>query len=92
MPSIDIYHGHDLDHERARAIVGDVACDMQQKYATSNRWENDTLHFSRPGIDGRIRIKSGQIHVQARLGILFGAMKPIIEREIERILDEKFRA
>lgn len=90
MPSIDICRGHDLSKERARNVVDDVACEMQRKYATRNSWENDTLHFSRPGIEGQIRIEDGQIHVHARLGLLFGAMKSVIEGEIERAIDERF--
>lgn len=92
MPSIDICRGHDLGNQRARTIVDDVANEMQQKFATTNHWQDDTLHFSRPGIEGQICIEDGQIHVQARLGLLFGAMKSVIEREIERTLDEKFLA
>ncbi|MDN5924327.1 MAG: polyhydroxyalkanoic acid system family protein [Xanthomonadales bacterium] len=92
MASIDILRCHDLDHAHARAIVDAMAEEMQQKYATSHQWQADTLHFNRPGIDGQIRIEQGQIHVQARLGLLFSAMKPIIEREIEHTLNERFRA
>lgn len=90
MSCIDICRGHGLGHECARAIVDDVAAEMRQKFATDNHWQEDTLHFSRPGINGQIRIEDGQVHFHAQLGLLFGAMKPVIEREIERALDERF--
>ena len=37
---------------------------------------------------GRITLAGGEIRVRAQLGLLMGALKPVIEREIERRLDE----
>ena len=50
----------------------------------------DILDFTRSGIDGRIALLPGQVHVTAQLGFLLGAMKGPIEAEIRRVLDERF--
>ena len=46
------------------------------------------LARERSGIKGRIAVSKDSLHVRAELGFLMGAMKPLIEREIERLLDE----
>jgi putative polyhydroxyalkanoate system protein len=90
MASIDIRHAHSLPAARARAAVEEVAEKLGRKFGLQYRWEGDTLHFLRPGVDGRIELLPRQLHVSARLGLLFSAMKGSIEAEIRRYLDERF--
>ena len=91
MPSIDIKHGHSLPAARARKAVEEVVVKLGKKFGLDYRWEGDTLHFARSGVDGRIRLLPKQLHVTAQLGFLFAAMKGPIEAEIKRYLDERFR-
>jgi putative polyhydroxyalkanoate system protein len=90
MASIDIRHAHSLPAAGARAAVEEVAAKLGRKFGLQYRWEGDTLHFLRPGVDGRIELLPRQLHVSARLGLLFSAMKGPIEAEIRRYLDERF--
>jgi putative polyhydroxyalkanoate system protein len=48
------------------------------------------LHFERGGVNGHIHVTKSEVHVTAELGFLMGALKPMIESEIERQLDESF--
>ncbi len=90
MATIDIRHAHALPAAKARAAVEEVAEKLGRKFGLDYRWEGDTLHFVRSGLDGRIDMLPRQLHVSARLGMLFSAMKGPIETEIRRFLDERF--
>jgi putative polyhydroxyalkanoate system protein len=90
MAKIDIRHDHALSAAKARAAVEEVAVKLGRKFGLDYRWEGDTLHFMRSGLDGWIEVLPRQLHVSARLGMLFSAMKGPIEAEIRRFLDERF--
>jgi putative polyhydroxyalkanoate system protein len=90
MPRIDIHHPHQLPLAEARAVVDRVAARMREKFATDDRWQGDTLLFSRPGVSGSITVGSDAIQVRAELGLLLAPLKGMIEQEIRRKLDEHF--
>lgn len=90
MSGIDIRHPHTLPPARARKAVDDIATKLAERFGVEQRWEGDTLHFSRPGVDGRIALVPGALHVTASLGFLLSAMKGPIEHEIRRVLQERF--
>ena len=90
MASIDIRHDHSLPFAQARQGVEEVAIKLGRKFGLDYRWEGDSLHFVRPGVDGRIDVLPQQLHVSAKLGMLLSAMKGPIEAEIRRYLDERF--
>ena len=89
MATIDIHHAHTLPDAAARKAVEDVAVKLGRKFGLDYRWEGDTVHFVRPGVDGRIQLLPGQVHVTAKLGLLFAAMRGTIESELLRILKER---
>jgi len=90
MSRIEIVHAHSLAPAQARKAVEDVAIKLGQKFGLDYRWEGDTLHFARSGLDGHIALAPQQLHVSAKLGMLFSAMKGPIESELRRVLDERF--
>lgn len=90
MSTIELEHAHRLPPDAARRAVEDVAVRLGQRFGMDYRWEGDTLHFRRPGVDGRIAVAPGRLHVQARLGLLLAAMRGPIEQEIRRVLAERF--
>ncbi len=90
MSDIDIHHAHSLPPAQARKAVEDVAIRLGEKFGVAHRWEGDTLHFSRSGVDGHIALAPSQLHVTARLGFLLSALKGSIEGEIRRVLDDRF--
>lgn len=90
MPSIDIRRPHRLPRDQAHAVIDQVAARMREKFEVKTQWQNETLAFERPGISGKIAVGPGEIHVTARLGMLFSPLKGMIEEEIRRKLDEHF--
>ena len=89
MSRIDIRHAHSLPPAAARQAVEDAVVKLGKKVGLDYRWEGDTVHFVRPGVDGRIDLLPGQVHVTAKLGLLFAAMRGTIETELLRILKER---
>ncbi|MEO5566299.1 MAG: polyhydroxyalkanoic acid system family protein [Luteimonas sp.] len=89
MANIDLQHAHSLPHAEARQAVEEAIARLGQKLGIEHRWEGDTLHFTRPGVDGRIALTPGHVHVTAALGMLFSAMKGKVESELKRMLEER---
>lgn len=89
MSGIDIRHAHALSPAQARTAVERAVATLGERYGLDYRWEGDTLHFVRPGVDGRIALRPGEVHVTARLGMLLSAMKGTVQSELERLLAER---
>lgn len=90
MSHIDIKRAHKLSQTEARGKVEQIAKQLGRKFAMEHAWDGNTLHFSRSGVDGQIKVSAKQIHVIAQLGFLLMALKGPVEREIHRYLDEEF--
>lgn len=90
MPGIDIRHKHSMPQAEARKAVEEVARKLAERFDVEYAWEGDTLHFNRSGVDGRIALAPGQLHVTAQLGFLLSALKRPIEAEIRKVLAERF--
>lgn len=90
MSHIDIRHTHSMDAASARRAVQEIADKLAQRFGVACTWEGDVLNFERGGIEGFIDVMPRQLHVNAKLGFLYSAMKGPIESEIRRVLTEKF--
>lgn len=90
MSDIDIQHPHTMAPPQARAAVQEIADKLTDRFAVVCRWDQDTLHFDRSGIDGKIELLPSGLHLTATLGFLFAAMKGPIESELRRVLDKRF--
>ena len=90
MSRIDIHHPHSLTAAKARKAVQEVADKLDARFGMQSRWEGDTLHFTRSGVDGHIALAPNELHFTAQLGFLLSAMKGSIEQEIRRVLSERF--
>lgn len=88
MATIDIRRTHGGNLRSTKAAVDKVAQAIAEEYGISHRWSGNSLHFDRSGVRGEITVAKDEVHVHAELGLLMGALKPLIEREIERHLDE----
>lgn len=73
----------------ARKAVNKLAKSIAKEFDLEYDWDGNTLAFSRSGVDGHIALEKGEVHVYAQLGFLMGMMKPMIEGEIHRHLDEQ---
>lgn len=90
MANIDIRKSHDLRFQDARQRANDIAADMAEKFSVSYRWENGVILFDRTGIAGEIRVSETDVQVSADLGLLLISLKPMIEQEIHRYLNNHF--
>ncbi|MBN8888104.1 MAG: polyhydroxyalkanoic acid system family protein [Rudaea sp.] len=88
MPSIDIRRKHHHSLKEAKAAVKKTAAAIGKKFGIESEWDGDTLHFERAGASGAIHVTDKEVHVTAQLGFLLGALKPMIEKEIESHLDK----
>ena len=90
MAGIDIRHTHSLPAAKARKAVEQVAKKLAERFDMEYGWDGDTLHFNRSGVDGKIELAAKHLHVTAKLGFLLSALQGSVEKEIRRVLDEKF--
>ncbi len=90
MAGIDIRHPHSLPIAKAREGVEDVARKLADRFGFEYGWDGDEMHFNRAGVDGAIAVTPGELHVTAKLGFLLSALHGTVEREIRKVLDEKF--
>jgi putative polyhydroxyalkanoate system protein len=90
MAVIDIRRAHKASVKSTKTAVEKVAKAIAKEYGIDHHWTGDDLHFDRTGVKGQIKVSKDDVHVRVELGFLMGALKPVIEREIERRLDEYF--
>lgn len=92
MASIDIQHPHSMNPGHARQAVQELADTLADRFDAQCQWngDGDILSFTRSGMDGHIALLPNGLHLTAQLGFMLSAMKGPIEKEIRRVLDERF--
>jgi putative polyhydroxyalkanoate system protein len=88
MADIRIARPHGLPVSRAKAAAQAAADDLARDYAVTSRWQGDTLHFQRSGVQGSIEVSPSQIALEITLGILLKGFKSTIEKSVGKRLDE----
>lgn len=91
MADIKIHRDHSLGLARAREIAWAWAEQAESKFdmdCTVLEGEtSDTVEFVRSGVKGQLIVAPDHFALNAKLGLLLGAFKGQIEREIEGALD-----
>ncbi len=86
MPAIHFHRPHDLGLDRAREVARAWAEKATQKLEMECTYEEgdaqDTLHFSRAGMEGTLQVRADGFELAAELGFLFGAFQQRIEAEL----------
>ena len=90
MSTIDIHAHHQLSHEEALQAADELSCDLAEKFGIDYGWEDEVIHFERPGVHGQITVLDTELRIQAHLGFLLMMLKSPIEQEIVRYLEEHF--
>lgn len=90
MSEIDIRKTHSFDLEGAQQVADDLARDLSEKFDVDYGWDGDVILFERAGCHGEIEVDAECVHVHAKLGFFLSYLKPAVEREINRYLDEHF--
>jgi putative polyhydroxyalkanoate system protein len=70
MADIELSREHQLTDAQARKVAQGVADDMAEEYGLTSEWDGDELHFSRPGVNGRLSLEPGVMSVEVSLGFL----------------------
>lgn len=91
MSHIHIERSHQKPHDEARKLAEHVAQEMADEFGFSHKWVGDVLHFDRSGVEGKINVEPNKISISAKLSFLLMMLKPKIESEIHKFLDENFR-
>jgi putative polyhydroxyalkanoate system protein len=91
MPDIHIHRAHGLGLARARKTASSWVQDAGKRFGLActviEGEEKDVVEFERSGVKGRLLVTGDAFDLQARLGLLVGAFKERIAREIEDNFD-----
>ena len=90
MSTIDIHAYHALSHEEALSAADELSADLSRKFGIDYGWEDEVIHFERPGVNGQISVLETELRIQATLGFMLMMLKAPIEMEIYRYLTEHF--
>jgi putative polyhydroxyalkanoate system protein len=88
MSDIAFVRTHALPIPRAKALVQKFADELASEHQLESEWHGNTLHFLRPGVNGRIHVTGSKIHLDVTLGTLLKLFKATFVAEIERNLDK----
>ena len=90
MSTIDIHAFHKLSHEEALNAADELSIDLAEKFSIEYGWDDEVIHFERPGVNGQILVSDSELRIQANLGFMLMMLKRPIEQEIMRYLEEHF--
>lgn len=88
MATIFIQRKHSLAPNELRRHVDALAENLQRKLSAEYHWEGDTLHFSRSGASGMIKLEPTQLEIQIKLGLLLLPLKNSVKQSVNEYLDE----
>ncbi len=90
MSVIHIHRPHQLGLTTARELARQWATKAEQKLEVRCTYhageEEDTVSFTRAGIDGTLQVRGDALTLQATLGFFFAAFQPQIEAQIDQQL------
>ncbi len=90
MSTIDIHAFHKLSHEDALNAADALSIDLAEKFGIDYGWDDEVIHFERPGVNGQIEVRENELRIQANLGFMLMLLKRPIEDEIVRYLKQHF--
>ena len=88
MADIELNRTHHLGLKGARAAADKMAEKLGEKFDLSGDWQGDTLHFQRPGVNGRLTVTDHDMDLQVTLGFMLKMMKGPIEKAVHEQLDK----
>ncbi|MGH6626743.1 MAG: polyhydroxyalkanoic acid system family protein [Burkholderiaceae bacterium] len=91
MPGIHVKRDHSLGLAEARKVAFKWAERAEAKFDMECTYEegktSDRVTFTRPGVNGELKVTKDGFELDAKLGFLLGAFKDSIEAEIVKNLD-----
>ncbi|WP_373079345.1 polyhydroxyalkanoic acid system family protein [Zhongshania sp.] len=90
MSTISVRQSHNKTPEELRDLIRQLAIKLEDKYQLKSTWLNDDeVEVQRSGVKGRISLRPAEVKVDIKLGLMMGALKSTIQREISRSMAEK---
>jgi putative polyhydroxyalkanoate system protein len=90
MSTIELKRDHALGMRKAMTAARRISVELQRDFGMTCEWQGHVLRFSRPGVNGELKVEKDHIELHARLGILLAAFKPRIVEKLERNFDAYF--
>jgi len=90
MSAIDVCAYHTMNKSDAQEAADELAHDLAEKFSIDYGWDDDAIHFERPGVHGMITVGEKEIRIKAELGFLLVMLKGRIEQEIVTYLEQHF--
>jgi putative polyhydroxyalkanoate system protein len=91
MANLHIVREHHLGHAAARKIAYAWAEKVETEFGMECTYEEgkteDTVNFTRSGVQGTLQVSKARFMLDATLGFLLGTFKDKIEAEIVKNLD-----
>ncbi|MFQ3199928.1 MAG: putative polyhydroxyalkanoate system protein [Zhongshania sp.] len=90
MPNISLRQAHNKSPEELRDLIEQMAVKLEERYQLTSHWlSTSEIEVARTGINGRIILGDDEVKVDIKLGLMMGAFKSKIQREISRSMAEK---
>jgi len=90
MSVINIEKQHNLSFEELTERVNEIAKKLESKLDIRSEWEDkNTLSFRRKGANGSIELSEDSVSITVRLGMMFRALKSVVESELDRVVEAK---
>lgn len=90
MADIKIQRTHALGLDKARVLAQEWMDDAAQKLGLTCKLvpgtTEDVINFERMGVSGKMTVRPDAFELDAKLGIMMAAFKPMVEAEIEKNL------
>jgi putative polyhydroxyalkanoate system protein len=90
MADIKIQRPHTLGLDKARVLaqewMGDAAKQLGLNCQLVPGELEDTISFERMGVTGQMRVRADAFELDAKLGMMMAAFKPLVEAEIDKNL------
>jgi len=90
MSDILVTHEHNMNHTDARKLAAELATELADRHHLSHHIQGDTIHFEGIGVHGQIDVHDSDISISAKLGWLVRPLRPVIEKEISKVLNSHF--
>lgn len=88
MSDISMNRTHHLGLKGARHAADRMVEKLGEKFDLSGEWEGNTLHFHRPGVNGKLAVTDHDMKLDVTLGFMLKMMKGPIERAVHEQLDK----
>lgn len=87
MSRISLRRVHTLDEVAARRAADRIARSLERDHGIESAWHDSVLHFSAPGLDGRLELRERELSLDIRLGWALRPFRRRLEQAIEARLE-----